>query len=154
MLDPDQFRSMIIRPTLVKLDLWSEAAENLIIGTAAQESGLRYLKQLGNGPALGLYQCEPATHADIYTHFLSYREELKEKVIAFLVPNTAISDNLVFNMWYSTAICRIHYLRVQAKLPEKDDIQGLAHYYKKFYNTAEGKASEDEFAYNYQSVIS
>ena len=31
-------REYVIRPTLYKLDLWSKSAENLLIGTIAQES--------------------------------------------------------------------------------------------------------------------
>ena len=37
-LNPQQFRSLVIRPTLRRLDLWSEAAEELLLGTAIQES--------------------------------------------------------------------------------------------------------------------
>lgn len=56
-----QFRIEIVRPALVTIDLYSDAAENLVMGTAAQESHLDYVKQSGNGPALSLFQMEPAT---------------------------------------------------------------------------------------------
>ena len=65
MLDPRQFAERVIRPALVKLRLQSPAAEALLLGTAVVESGLSALVQAGGGPALGLYQIEPATHADI-----------------------------------------------------------------------------------------
>lgn len=36
----DDLRHLVIRDTLNYLDDWSLAAENLLLGTAAQESGL------------------------------------------------------------------------------------------------------------------
>lgn len=64
----EQLRLYVIRPTLEKIELWSEAAENLLLGTTAQESHMgTYIKQVGKGPALGIYQMEPATHKDIWT---------------------------------------------------------------------------------------
>ena len=81
-LDVVQLRREVLRPTLRYLELWSPAAENLVIGTAAHESGgCRYLTQIG-GPALGLYQIEPATHDDLWTNFLAYRVELRAKTAA------------------------------------------------------------------------
>ena len=62
--------SMVIRPALTKINLWSSSAEELVLGTAIVESGLTYLKQHGDGPALGLWQIEPATHEDLYTNFV------------------------------------------------------------------------------------
>ena len=74
-INTKHLRLYIIRPTLQKINLWSEAAENLLLGTAAQESLLgTYLKQNGNGPALGIYQMEPNTHKDIWIHYLNYHE--------------------------------------------------------------------------------
>ena len=35
----------------------------LLLGTAMIESGLKHLQQLNGGPAMGLWQCEPRTHA-------------------------------------------------------------------------------------------
>ena len=57
-----QTLALVICPALEKLSLWSPSAEELVLGTAIVESGLTYLKQHGDGPALGLWQVEPATH--------------------------------------------------------------------------------------------
>ena len=81
MLAATLLRSMVIRPALTKINLWSRSAEELILGTAIVESGLTYLKQHGDGPALGLWQVEPATHEDLYTNFLNYRPELGSKLM-------------------------------------------------------------------------
>ena len=82
-----QMLSLVIRPALEKLSLWSLSAEELVLGTAIVESGLTYLKQHGDGPALGLWQVEPATHDDLYTNFLNFRPELGSKLMQLRAPN-------------------------------------------------------------------
>lgn len=60
--DKNQFRSLILR-VLTNVDpaLCSDAAVNLLLGTAAQESEFgKYIRQI-RGPALGVFQMEPAT---------------------------------------------------------------------------------------------
>ncbi len=86
MLDIPQFRANIVRPTLEAVGAHNRAAEDLVLGTALQESNLRYLRQLNDGPARGVYQMEPATHDDIWENYLAFRAELSAHVSAFLVP--------------------------------------------------------------------
>ncbi len=52
MLDIRQFRANIVRPTLEAIGAHSRAAEDLVLGTALQESNLRYLRQPNDGPAI------------------------------------------------------------------------------------------------------
>ena len=47
-----QIRSLVIRPALSKINLWSPSAEELVLGTAIVESGLTYIRQWGDGPAV------------------------------------------------------------------------------------------------------
>ena len=54
MIDADHLRREIVAPALRHIGMWSEAAENLLLGTAAVESRMgTYLRQIG-GPALGM----------------------------------------------------------------------------------------------------
>ena len=53
MLDPGQFRRLVVRPALQAIGLCSPAAERLLLGTALTESGLTWLAQKGGGPARG-----------------------------------------------------------------------------------------------------
>lgn len=152
-----QLRGDIIYPTLHHLGLWSIAAENLIVGTISQESGGGYyIKQLGSGPALGICQMEPATHNDIWANYLVYHTALAEKAgslvsarhmnIVMPIPNP---NEMVTNLAYSVAMCRIHYRRVKKPLPAADDIPGLAAYWKRHYNTTLGDGTVAEFIHNY-----
>ncbi len=143
----------VIRPTLKAIELWSEAAENLLLGTAAQESHLgRYLTQI-RGPALGIYQMEPGTHQDIWWHYLRYRPELAKKVKTFAASNPPHRKELVTNLAYATVMTRIYYLRVKEALPHPNDIQALAQYWKRYYNTFKGKGKIEEFILNYQELV-
>lgn len=154
MINVEQLRTCIIRPTLTKLGLWSQAAENLLLGTAAVESNLgTYIHQV-RGPALGIYQMEPVTHDDIHTRFLSKdsRKELQRRILAMTALQGS-SEELVGNLYYATAMTRIFYLRFPEPLPAYDDIEGMAKYWKKYYNTYLGAGTEQHFIDAYNRLV-
>lgn len=148
MLDIKQFRELILKPALTVVEGYTPAAEELVLGTAIQESRLQYIKQLGTGPALGVFQMEPATHNDIWTNYMAYRKELAEQVKSLAAPITAIhpsANELIGNLWYAAAMCRVHYRRVPEPLPQAGDVPGMAAYWKEYYNTIEGAGTEEEY---------
>jgi len=155
LIDPAQFRELIVRPVLQALKKWSVAAENLLLGTALQESGLRYLKQIGGGPALGVYQMEPATHDDIWKNYIRQgRDELGNTIFlatqAHWNQNENVqSDMLIWNLAYATAMARVHYLRVPEPLPEAHNVMGMAEYWKAHFNTPRGAGTPEEYVANY-----
>lgn len=139
-----------MRPVVQHLGVWSKEAEELIMGTIAQESAMgRYLVQLGSGPALGICQMEPATHNDIWSNFLKYRSHLVKYIEDISVDRTP--EEMVWNLYYAVAMCRIHYLRVPERLP--NNLEGYAYYWKKYYNSHLGKGTEQEFIENYQRYV-
>jgi hypothetical protein len=149
-IEVTHLREYVVKPTLKYLDLYSKSAENLMLGTAAQESKMgRWLHQV-KGPAKGIYQMEMATHEDIWNNYLSYKIDLKNKILQFA---TSREDDLVFNLAYATAMARVHYLRISEPLPHEDDVAGLAKYWKQFYNTKLGKGTVDEFMRNYETYV-
>lgn len=149
-MNAKQLRTEIIRPALVAVGLYSKPAEDLVFGTACVESNCgEYLRQI-NGPALGVFQMEPATHDDIYKNFLKYKQDLKARVMKLSAPGLSAAENLKSNLMYAAAMCRIHYLRVSQPIPE--DLQGQAEYWKKYYNTAKGKGSVEKYLDAYQGA--
>src|SRR5262245_21735563 len=125
-----------IRPALTTLGAGGRAAEQLLLGTAIQESLLVHRRQLGNGPARGLFQMEPATHDDCWNNYLKFRPPLAGKVRQTLMPaQEPTASILEVNDSYAAAMCRVRYLRVPARLPAADDIASLANYWKQHYNT-------------------
>ena len=151
-MHPQQLLEYIIRPTLKKLGHWSESAEQLLLATAAHESHCgEYVQQI-NGPALGIYQCEPATHRDIWINYLACREDgLIRKVGQFATPYFGIPHDreLITNLAYATAMCRVHYLRVSEPLPKPGDIEGMAEYWGKYYQTQNDPAKKRQFVANW-----
>lgn len=147
MIDIEQLRDLVVDPVLEDLGLYNVAASELVIGTGIQESRLTYIKQIGNGPALGIFQMEPATHRDIWINFLKYRDELRTKMnaIARYPAEIPAPEIMVYNLRYAAAMCRVHYRRVREPLPPAGDLEGQAAYWKKHYNTELGRGTVDEY---------
>lgn len=144
-MNQDQLRKCIIVPALEAIDAYSEEAVELLMGTAAQESALGYFVKQITGPALGIFQMEPATHDDIWNNYLKYKPDLAAKVRENSVFQQA--QELAWNYKYAAMMARIHYLRCPGKLP--NEVPLMARYYKEHYNTPLGKATESEFIDNY-----
>lgn len=135
-----------IRPALQTLSHGGRAAEQLVLGTAIQESLLIHRRQLGNGPAVGLFQMEPATHDDCWTNFLKFRSDLAALVRSTLaVGEQSVAETMVHNDRYAAAMCRVRYLRARGALPAADDVSALAAYWKLHYNTPLGAGTSPEF---------
>jgi len=153
-MDANQLRQLIIEPVCDHLGLKSPVATNLLLGTCAQESHMgAYIKQVGAGPALGIYQMEPATHDDLWKNFLAYKPALATLVKDYSLKQ-ADSQQLVGNLFYATAMIRVHYYRIPAALPgDPANIAALAHYWKLYYNTPLGAGTEAEFIANYKKYV-
>ena len=151
----DQFRREVIDPTLDKLELGGESAADLMLGTAIHESKLVSRAQIGGGPALGLYQVEPKTHDDVWANFLAYKPGLATKVLQLLGDENPL-HGLQYNDAYATAIARMKYFRAEKRedLPSAGDIDGMATYWKDYYNTKRGKGTEDEFVRDWNQFMS
>jgi hypothetical protein len=145
---PDHLRR-IIRTACTLINMYSLAAEDLLLGTAATESHLGRYDQQINGPALGLYQMEPSTLSDIYCNFLAYRHDLF-RIICNATATTGVDQNhLRFDPIYSTIMARIHYLRVKHPIPGAGDLLSQAKYWKMWYNTPLGKGTPEKYVLDY-----
>ncbi len=152
-IDANQLRRYVIRPALSLLDMGSPAAEALLLGTAAQESHCgRYLHQLGNGPALGIFQMEPATYRDIWDNYIRYRPKIQER-LADLWPMQPEPEEMVTNLLFGAVMCRLHYRRVPEPLPRAEDLSGLARYWKLHYNSRLGRGTASEFITNWHRFV-
>ena len=137
MLDIQQLRELIVRPTLQKMQMWSDSAEDLMIGTAILESRLIYLRQKPDGPAVSIYQIEPITYKDLRIRLMLDYKNIKDKVLSILcmemLPINA--DFLIGNLTAATIFARLKYYFDPQPLPASNDFNGLANYYKRVYNT-------------------
>jgi hypothetical protein len=147
-LSAKQLNELVIRPALEAVELYSPAAAELVLGTACQESNLKYLHQLGAGPACGLWQMEPATHDDLWANFINARPKIREPLRGLSL--IADPDEMVWNLLYAAAMCRVHYYRVKEKLPAVGNIRAQADYWKKYYNTALGAGTVEQYLENWR----
>lgn len=154
----------LFRETLKKFEKipYSKAAEELLLGTCAAESHYgKYVVQMGGGPARGIMQIEAATCTDVFNNYLIYREELLEEVLKLVIcdltfnwnDKKAVEHELQINHKFSIIIARLCYYRAPAKLPKEDDLDGLAKYWKKYYNTELGKGTVKHFKTCYNNFV-
>ena len=156
MLNPEHFRRLVIVPALTPFPehMRTDAAVELLLGTALVESQLTFLRQGlerisdGRGTALGLYQIEPRTHQDCWLSYLGYRPDLVRVVGA-----RQSNDALISDLAYATRIARIIYWRSPWPLPQADDIEGLAQLWKTVYNTSQGAGAPEAFVSQYRHAV-
>jgi len=141
----------LIRDTLQLIDMNSEEAVELLLGTAAVESNLGYyIRQVG-GPARGIFQMEPATEADLWENYIGRRRDLLMMMAGLLGYATQDISRLEYDLRYQIVMARLHYLRVPEALPKT--LEGMARYWKKYYNTPGGKGTEEKYIRAYKTLI-
>lgn len=148
-MDLGQFKRLI-SITLMDIGLHSKDAVMLLLRTAAQETLMgHYIKQVGKGPALGVFQMEPAT----FDYNLRWLTTRKAYLMANILESCAIDPSInlypelmMFNLKFAISMARVHYLTKPGKLPS--DINGQWEYYKKHYNSCKGAATKEEFFRN------
>lgn len=143
--DKHQFRDFIDR-VLKAVNLHSEAATDLLLKTAAHESRFgTYLRQVGGGPALGVFQVEPDTEKDIWINYLRFNSELADKIKLLTGVDGPNQSALEGDLRYQVIMARLVYRRVKFPLPSPIDIVAQARYWKKHYNTMLGAGNENDF---------
>ncbi|MCL6272189.1 hypothetical protein M3P05_19905 [Sansalvadorimonas sp. 2012CJ34-2] len=152
-----ELRTLVIRPTLKHLNMWSETAENLLLGTAAQESGLGEHLRLDNHRALGLYQISPRMHRNVWDNFLALEPELASKVRGLASQREFLQHphaELATNLSYATAIALMIYLRGGRSLPEKSGAspERLGRFWhNNFHSKPQGTVAD--FINHYHSLV-
>lgn len=160
-LNVRQVRERVIRPALRTLGpgFGGDAAELLLLGTAAAESEFRHLAQVGGGPALGLWQMEPATYRDHWSWLGSHPSDLGVRVVSLASRGSGIGtppppEEMTWNLAFAAAMARVHYWRRPEPLPVSGDPRDLFRYYKQHYNTPLGKATEAHFVAAWHRLVS
>jgi len=129
----------------------SYSARLLIIAAGFQESDFIHRRQI-NGPARGFFQFELSGCTGVLTHhttqdvarglMLSARYEASP-VVAY----GAVEHNDVL----AAAFARLCFWRLPEPLPDRDDIDGLWHYYRMAW--APGKPRPEKWAESYRRAM-
>lgn len=150
-IDPVEFRLVVIAPALDLLGLGGDEAEELLLGTALQELKLAHLEQHA-GPALGVFQMEPATHDDLVA-WLGSRPQIEARINRLVISGVPRCQQLAGNFYYAAAMARCLYWRVPEGLPRAGDLAAQADFYKRHWNTPEGKATTSEYVASWRSAF-
>jgi hypothetical protein len=134
----------IIKYTLKKLAMDSEEARALIFATGNAESGYRVLEQIG-GPAIGFFQVEPNTIADVWDNYVFYRPEIKTDLWSLGFDESNMSGSVMASIALQVAFARLQYKRDPNKLPDMGNKAAMAEYWKRVYNTELGRGTVKHF---------
>jgi hypothetical protein len=151
-INAQQLREFIVTPVNKGLNMWSEEADDLVLGTMAQESQLgTYIKQI-SGPALGPWQMEPRTHDDIWSRYLPQNPKIaNDLMILCSFQSKPLSKQLIHNLFYAAAMCRIFYRRIPDAIPKS--LEQQADFYKRWYNTSAGAATPAQYIANFKRYV-
>jgi hypothetical protein len=151
-----ELRRWVIKPTLKRLGVYSRAAENLLLATAAQESGLGSHLKLSGHRALGIYQIHGLTHRHIWDDHLALNSDMASLVRGLASQHDFLSQphaELATNLSYATAIAWFMYARHKDfSLPKSNDIEALAGLWKRFYHP-KSKSTTEDFINNFSRYI-
>lgn len=118
------------------------------------ESRLTHLKQLPEGPALGFGQIESTTYVDACRYLENVNPALKHRILEYChYPELPKQTNcLIHNLAFNALIARTKYWMQPESIPSYKDVSAQAYYWKKYYNSYEGRGSEEDFIKHSESV--
>lgn len=132
----------------------SQAIE-LLIGTACAETLMAQYFDSSEGYGFGVMQFDRIRVKDI-ARYIQEREQLKSIIYSETGFDCAFYDIdtichiLKFSPLLSCFFCRVGYMMKPEALPSVGDLEGQAAYYKKHWNSAEGKGSEEKYIAEYK----
>ena len=138
----------------------SDDAVRLVVATGIVESRYEYIKQMGDGPARSFWQVEAATAVDNLAHYLKHRPKLMQKCADASYVDLKHWQNFDEKIWeeileknIAAGIihCRLKYWRVPKRMP--NTIEGMSIYWKKYYNTEQGKGNPEHFIDAYRKYL-
>ena len=154
-MDVDHFRIHVVRDSLKAAGWWSQEIENLILATGVVESNLNMLVQVGGGPARGVFQIEKISFNDVISYIK--RDSQKVKAICQACGFSALPEDVntvIWNLRFAVLITRMFYYRIPDALPTSENALEAYRYYKNFYNSYHGAATEEKCLPAFKKVYS
>jgi hypothetical protein len=143
MINPKQLRDLITRILKEIPHGYSEDAVELMMMIAAHESLLgTYLRQVGGGPARGVWEMEELTHDDTWENGDSICANAQILGIECAV------EKLEYDLRYQIFMARQKLFMISEAIPSNRMVMKMAEYCKKYWNTEHGKAT----AYDYHEA--
>ncbi len=142
-VNSNTFQAKAIDPVLQKLNLYSPASSNLLLGTAVQETMVGRLSR-------NIFQISLDTAKDVNNYYLAKNPVLKAAVARMYVAQKSLAWNLENNVAYEIAMARMIYLmKTDKPIPSATDPMALGKFWKVNYNTYLGKGTAKEYAVHF-----
>ena len=137
-----QFKA-ICAEALLDWGLHSDHCVELLAMIAAHESlGGKHRRQIGGGPALGIFQIEPVTHNSVWDN----SDTIKSRAARFGIKEDV--SRLEADDRYSVWVAR-HYLLMDVN-PLPKTPEAMAQYCKSYWNRT-GKATPEKYLNDYRA---
>ena len=120
----------------------NEGTIDLVLETSATESHRgKFVKQLNNGPARGLFQMEPKTAECLLAWLKNNHNSVYKEVVFFMNKKQDLEQNLTSNVPFQIAMTTAHYWRYlgDSMVEISSDQLNRACTWKAYYNTRLGK---------------
>jgi hypothetical protein len=140
-INAPQFRELVITPALAALAPAgipvTKTAADLLMATAANETDLGTWLNQSPGPALGVFQIEPASLGVV----LARMTEAQHLALEGIVSPQPYEEQLDTNLLLAAAICRLFYWQNPFIMPTTWTLDTLWNVYKSVWNTDAGAAT-------------
>ncbi|MCG2585965.1 PAAR domain-containing protein [Massilia sp. TS11] len=172
----DALLDSAIRPALKIIKNSDPAMENLLLGTAIQESGFfTHRAQTTGGPGTGLFQIEPISAGDILKGLAKKSPEVFGAIVALgygdnitqsinkmdaksqasfaAAVKASLQDSDAFGAAIAGQLYTDRIARNNLTVPQPSDVNGLAELWKRLYNTSSGRGTVAEYISKWNSVF-
>ena len=152
-----ELRELIIKPCLQVFNEDSETAENLLLGTAAQESllGQHCFCQKTNG--LGIYRITAEKHRELWDQYLVQFPELASLQRGMASQQQFLKNphnELITNLGYSTGMAWMIYRRAGIDFQKPLEFTSLAALWAAHFDNGTGATRHaDDFVQTYRNLI-
>lgn len=127
-----------------------ENAEKLILGTIAVETDFATTRDNTKESGAGLTQIDKIAFEDIKKRTKTAVKAMIYKEFDIHIDDI-VYDSLKHSPFLSILFSRLFYLLIPEKIP--DTIQKQAEYWKKYYNTANGKGNTETYIKKYAKFV-
>lgn len=150
-------RELIIKPCLEAIGDYSETAENLLAGTAAQESLSDQQCYCDQAEGLGIYQITAEKHVETWDKYLIQFPDLASRVRGFASQQQFLKhphSELIGNLSYATVIAWMIYRANGVDTSKMAEVNNLAQLWATHFNNGTGCSRNiDDFIATYRATI-
>jgi hypothetical protein len=150
-------RELIIKPYLQGLEEYSETAENLLLGTAAQESLLGLHCYCTQTKGMGLYRITAEKHRELWDTYLVQFPDLASQQRGLASQQQFLKNphaELISNLTYATGMAWMIYRRSAIDTSKPVEISALAQLWANHFDNGTGcPRNADEFMQTYRTLV-